>query len=212
MLVSAAIAADNPAKVPHNPSAADILGSERPKDWAYEESILLAAGADKTYNTTNVVLPAPQVAHAPRMDGKLDDPVWSQATAWPIWVPWQRAFDKISWNDDLPLVPMALLACRNGNDIYLAVRWSPDAQGPVQNVIDQPPGGFTFGPPIGFELENWMKRFSQPIQSAAYGVAVVQWHFKDVQSVEFALRDLARGGGGIAMSVRIVAADLAIRV
>jgi mono/diheme cytochrome c family protein len=199
MLASAAVAAppDKAAIAPAAPSTAQVLASERPRDWAYEESIMLAVGADKTYNQASAMLPAPLVAQAPAMNGKLDDPAWSQATAWPLWVPFQKPFDQISWQNDLPLAPMTLLACRHGQDIYFAVRWSVEKSGNA---------------PIAFEFSEPLRnQFNQPGQSAS-GNGVAQWRVKDTQSVEFNLNDPARRGvGGVWLNVKIVASGLALR-
>lgn len=199
MLASAVVAAspDKAAAAPAADSTAGVLAAERPRDWAYEESIMLAAGADKTYNRASALLPAPQVALAPAMNGKIDDPAWSQATAWPLWVPFQRPFDKISWENDLPLAPMTLLACRHGQDIYFAVRWSVEKSGNV---------------PIAFEFSEPLRNLLNQAGQTVSGNGVVQWRVKDAQSVEFNLNDPPRrGAGGVWLNVKIVASDLALR-
>ena len=157
---------------------------------------MLTAGADKTYNQASALLPAPRVAQAPAMNGKLDDPAWSQATAWPIWVPWQKNFDKISWENDLPLAPLTLLVCRTGQDIYFAVRWPADNS----------------GLPIAFEFSEALRNQLNQAGQTVSGNGVVQWRVKDAQSVEFNLNDPARrGAGGVWLNVKIVASGLALR-
>ena len=214
MLASAAVAAspDKPITAPAAASTTQFPATERPRDWAYEESIMLAAGADKTYNQARAVLPAPLVAQPPVLDGKGDDPAWLLATAWPLWVPWQKPFEKISWENDLPLAPVTLLACRHGQDIYFAVRWSADNPGPVQNVTDHPPSGFASGPPIAFEFSGALRDKLNQAGQAAFGTGFVEWCVKDTQSVEFNLVDPARRGvGGPWIGAKISASGLALR-